>query len=1187
VTGNVAVLGTAPVLGGGTTLVKDGIGFAAAGSGTGLYVSLNCEYSSASAGTSVPLLAGVDGGGFTVTGQGSSCPSNAGTVNTWQALADAQFNGITSGNLGPWSSPACSVQETFNAWPTGLGGLAYDGSASPATFTASDGATGQAYVLAGAPVSPSTAALAQSSGGQVPSMSAAGGDGNPAAPGVNQASADGVSTENGDYSTSSTDFSVPTFGPSLDFSRSYDAQVAQQQTQTGKPGPMGFGWADNWASSLSTVSPVVGDVYSLDGLATPNGNGGLATGGPLDFPDMSIQNGGNVYISDTAGNRIEEIPGSAGTQWGISMTAGNMYTIAGSPTGAYEVHPTPDGTPDEAGVNGATAPSLLNHPEGIAFDSAGNLFIADTGDNRVVEIPVASGTQRGISMTANDVYNVAGNSGGTSGSSGDGSGATSAFLDAPVGLNFGRNGADLYIADAGNNRIQEVPGENGGQWGQTSMTAYDMYTVAGSTIGTPGASPNGTAAENANGQGVASLLDGPEGLTFSSAGDMYIADTTNSRIVEIPQASGTQWNNIAMTADDVYTVAGAQQSGTQGTTGDGGLATSALLNLPVSVQIFNGGQLYISDSGNNRIQEVAATGHTEWNISMTGNDIYTIAGSASGTAGFSGDGGLAVSALLSNPGQVAFDGSLNMYIPDTNNNREREVSASNYDITEVAGDGQTLASMGNGGPAIDGELFRPAGQAEDASGNIYIADGGNNRIQEIAATTHTQWGISMTAGDVYTVAGNRYGLGGYSGDNGSATSALLNTPDGIAVDAAGDLFIADRANNRIREVNASTGNISTIAGNGTDGISGNGGPATQAELENPQNIAVDSKGDVFIADNLSNEVREVFASGGRSYGQTMTAGDIYLLAGSPSGAAGTTGDTGPATASLLNNPRGVAVDGTGNVYIGDTNNNRIQEIPVTTGLQRGQQMTQDDIYTIAGSATGASGHSGDGGPAAAALLHEPYDMASDPAGDLFIADADNNRVQEIPAANGTQWGTSMTANDMYTVAGSAFTTKGETGDGGPATSALMSFPIDVSADNQGNLYISDFDGNHLREVTATTTATITAAPGTTSALYPAPGGITITQPGGAQVTFYSQSGGQCTTPYVTAGQCCALPQGVGASLTFNSGTGIYTFTSQPGTSYTYNSGGSLLTESDAAGNTLTLSYGSPAPGSGNCPTSAN
>ncbi len=414
-TGNVAVIGTAPALGGGTVLIQDAIAYAASGSGTGLYVSLNCEYSSASAGTAVPLLADVDGGGFTVTGQQSGCPSAAGTVNTWQALADTQFNGLVSANLGPWSAPACSMEETFNAWPAGLAGVAYDAGVSPASFTASDGGTGQAYVLAGSPVSAATAALSQSSGGQVPAGAAAGGGSNPAAPGVDQASDGGVNTENGDYSTSATDVSIPTFGPSLDFTLTYDARAAQQQTQTGVPGAMGYGWTDNWASSLSTVSPTIGDVYSMDGLAAPDGNGGPPTSSSLDYPDMSVFSGGNVYISDTVGNRVEEIAGATGTQWGISMTGGDIYTIAGSPTGAYGT--SPNGTQNE-GPSGAS--SLLDLPGGLAFDASGDLYIADTGNNRVMEIPVASGTQWGISMTAGDLYDVAGNPGGSVGHSGDG-----------------------------------------------------------------------------------------------------------------------------------------------------------------------------------------------------------------------------------------------------------------------------------------------------------------------------------------------------------------------------------------------------------------------------------------------------------------------------------------------------------------------------------------------------------------------------------------------------------------------------------------------------------------------------------------------------------------------------------------------------------------------------------------------
>src|ERR1022692_507802 len=204
VTGNVTVLGTAPALASATTLIKDAIAYAPSGRGTGLFVSVNCEYSTATAGTPVPLLAYVDdpaqaSANFTVTGQSTNCPAAAGTVNTWQALADTQFNGLTAANLGPWSAPACSAEETMNSWPAGLGGLAYYTGASPATFTASDGATGQAYILAGPATAASTtaysatAALAPSTGGEVPAGTAVAGQ-NPAAPGVDQATSDRKST---------------------------------------------------------------------------------------------------------------------------------------------------------------------------------------------------------------------------------------------------------------------------------------------------------------------------------------------------------------------------------------------------------------------------------------------------------------------------------------------------------------------------------------------------------------------------------------------------------------------------------------------------------------------------------------------------------------------------------------------------------------------------------------------------------------------------------------------------------------------------------------------------------------------------------------------------------------------------------------------------------------------------------
>ena len=1186
VTGNVAVLGTAPALAGtaGTSLIGDSVGYAVAGGGTGLYVSLNCEYSTAAANTAVPLLASMDHGGFTVTGQSGACP-DSGTVNKWEADSSGAFSGLSSSALASWASPACSVQETVTAWPAGFTPVAYgvtSGSfASPADFTASDGVSGQPYVLLGSPVSAGTAALAPSAGGEVPAGTTAGGAGNPAAPGVSAASAgDPVNTENGDFSQSATDLSVPTYGPALTFSRTYDALLAQQQTQTATPGPLGYGWTDNWASSLTMTRPVPADIYTISGPGTDTGDGGPATSAPLNAPGGVTDSNGNIYVADSAGNRVQEIPAASGTQWGISMTAGDVYTIAGSPTGVQG--DSPSGT--------AASASLLFDPSGVAVDDSGDLFIADTGNDRVAEIAASSAPWGNMANpVAGDLYTVAGVPG-QPGTGGDAKAATSSDLSNPVSVFIGGYaGGDLYIADAWNNRIQMVSQISQTRWGQ-SMSPYDVYTVAGSATGTAGDSGDGSNAH------TSALLDAPENMSASSAGDLYIADSGNNRIQEVPKVTGTQWG-ISMTADDMYTVAGSA-SGSSGHSGDGGKATSALLDFPTAVTAANSQQLYVTDSGNNRIQEVARTAHTEFGQSMTANDAYTIAGSSSGTGGFSGDSGAATSALLEAPTQVALDGSFDVYIVDTFNNRVREVSASTAKISEFAGNGGTFAQDGDGGPAVTAGLFQPGGEAADAAGDIYIADLGNNRVQEIAATSHTQWGIAMTAGDVYTIAGSAIGLPGLSGDGGPARSALLNGPDMVVVDAAGDVFIADEDNNRIQEIAAATGSqrgqsmtasdIYTVAGSaaGNAGDSGNGGTATSALMSFPEGMAIDHAGDLYIADYGNNRVQEVPVATGSQWGQSMTANDMYTIAGSAAGIGGTSGDGGPATSALLSGSSGITLDGAGNLYIADYLNNRVQEVPAATSTQRGRSMTRYDMYTIAGSSAGTGGITGDGGTAASALLNAPNSIASDAAGNLYIADSVNNRVQEIAVADGTQWGTSMTANDIYTVAGSATGVSGDSGDGGPATSALLDTSGFVSVDAAGNLYVTDVGSSLLREVTATTATTITPAPGQTSWLAPAPGGITVSQPGGAQVTFYAQSGGTCTAPYVKAGGYCALPQDVGATLTYSSGSSTYTFSPSPGSTYTYSQNGILTGEADAAGDALTIAYGTPSPGSGNCPATA-
>jgi RHS repeat-associated protein len=1200
VSGNLAVIGTAPARPGGSaagSLISDSVGYAAAkynsaasgtsSSGTGLYVSLNCEYSGAAAGTSVPLLNGVQGigaaGGVSVQG-GLAC-SDPGTVNRWEAAAPGTFGGFTSADLAASAWPSsCPVEEAFGRWPAEFTPVAYDGASdATANFTASDGQDGQPYILLGAPVSTATAALAQSTGGEVPAGTTAGGGANPAAPGVQQAIAAGsVNTENGDFTQSSADVSIPGFGPGLDFTRTYDADAAKQETAAGTPGAMGYGWTDNWATTLTKAEAAPGDIYGIDGQGTSDGDGGPGVQSLLDTPSGGYtDSSGNVYIADEGDNRVQEIPAASGTQWGISMTAGDVYTVAGSAAGQSGT--SANGTP--------AAQSLLYSPEAVIANSSG-LYIADTGNCRVTEVAAATGTQWGIAMTAGDMYVIAGQTG-TCGTGADRVTAAKSDLSQPWGLAFGAGSeaGDLYIADGGNNRVQEIASANETEWGQT-MTAGDVYTVAGSAAGTFGSSAPGSAA-------TSTLLGGPSGISVDSAGNLYIADTSNERVLEVPAATGRQWNQ-SMTRYDAYLVAGV--SGSWGVGGDNKLATQSDLNTPASVQARNG-NLYIADSLNNRVQEVAGSTHTEFGQSMTADDVYTVAGSVAGTSGDSSNGGAATSALLDDIGEAWLDSSGDLYVADQLNSEVREVSATTYDISNVAGNGDTgVHDVGSGGPADDAGVRTAEGIASDSHGDIFIADMGNNRIQEIAAYNHTQFGIAMIAGDVYTVAGSVTGQPGDTGDGGLATSALLSLPDSAAVDSSGNLYIADSSDNQVREVSAATGDISTIAGStaGTSGDSGDGGPATSALIDEPSGVAVDAAGDVFVTEEGGNQVQEIPAASGTYYGIAMTKGDIYTIAGSAAGTSGDSGDGGSATSSLLNEPGGLAVDTAGDIYISDSGNSQVREIAATSHTQWGLSMTAGDIYTIAGSAAGASGDSGDGGPAASALLGGPAEapgdagwvtgiypqqLAVDAAGDLYITDVSNNKVREVAAANGTQWGQSMTAGDIYDVAGSEAGAAGSSGNGGPATSALLDDVDGVVTDPAGNLYIADAD--QVQEVLVSAGPSIPAAPGQTSSLYPAPGAETITQPGGAQITFYGQVSGICAAPYVTAGQYCVLPQDQGATLTYDPYYGSSNFTPSPGAdTYVYAWTGQLARVTDLAGDTLAITYDSPAPGSGDCPSSA-
>jgi trimeric autotransporter adhesin len=333
-------------------------------------------------------------------------------------------------------------------------------------------------------------------------------------------------------------------------------------------------------------------------------------------------------------------------------------------------------------------------------------------------------------------------------------------------------------------------------------------------------------------------------------------------------------------------------------------------------------------------------------------NISTIIGSAGG--GFSGDSGPAASAQINDPCALLVDGSGNIYIGDQLNYRVRKIAGGN--ISTVVGNGTAgdTGATGSGGAATSAEIRTPCGLALDRSGNLYLSDTANHEIKKVT-----------TGGTITIVAGN--GTGGFAGNNHPGTQAQLNNPVGLVVDSAGNLYIADSGNNQIRVLNPA-GNMSAYAGNTTAGYLGDNGAAGAAELDNPTDIAMDGAGNLYIADTNNGVIRKVTPGGG----------SITTVAGN--GFSAFSGDGGQATQAALNRPRGVALDSAGNIYIADTLNSRIRVV-TPDGL----------IHTVAG--TGALGNGGDGGPATRAALFFPTVVRVDASGNVYVADSQNSAIR--------------------------------------------------------------------------------------------------------------------------------------------------------------------------------------------------
>jgi len=583
------------------------------------------------------------------------------------------------------------------------------------------------------------------------------------------------------------------------------------------------------------------------------------------------------------------------------------------------------------------------YPSALAFDAAGTLYIGDSYNCEIRRIE-KSGSVEVFAGT------------GICGFSGDGGKARSAMLSSFIGgIVFDGNG-DLLFSDSGNMRVRQI------------TPAGVISTIAG--IGTIGYSGDGGPANQAQ-------LFFPEDITLDSLGNLYVADDDNYVVRKIN------------TAGIISTVAGNH---TSGYSGDGGLATAAQLANVKGLAVDLAGNLYIGD-GASHVREVNSAGI-----------ISTIAGN--GQNGNAGDGGPGTAAAIGGVSALSMKGSAVLCI--LTNSSLWSLDLATNTINLLAGAAGGIGFNGDGGSALSAVFMYPSGLAVDSQGNILLADSGNNRIREIAAGSQ----------NIGTVAG------GYIGDGQKATDASLDLSSQgghITFDRSGNLYIADTANHRVRKV-SSKGTITTVAGNGTMGYSGDGGPATAAQLSHPSAVVMDSQGNLFIADAGNGRIRKVDPNG------TITTPQI----------------NGPIFGSYIFEwGAGMAIDSSDNIYFSD-------------GLTVVWKLDPANNASIVAGTLWGFGSSGDGGPATQATIFFPLGVAVDTAGNLYISEWLGHRVRRVDSS-GT----------ITTVAGNG--TPGFSGDGGPASAALLNYPVDLATDASGNLYIADWLNFRVRMVDTTGT----------------------------------------------------------------------------------------------------------------------
>ena len=811
-----------------------------------------------------------------------------------------------------------------------------------------------------------------------------------------------------------------------------------------------------------TITTVAGNGTACSSATATCGDGGSATSANLNnVVGIAVDSQGNIYIADQADHRIRKVTAVTGL---ISTVAGTGVQCS-SATAA-------------CGDGSAATSAQLNQPQAVALDSAGNLYVADTVDNRVREISLATGnisTLIGTGATCTS----------TSGGCGDGSAATQAMISQPRALVFDLAG-NLYVAEKTGQRIREYNPSTG-----LISTVAGTGTTCSSATATCG---DGSAATSAN-------LSQPTGLVFDNAGNLYISDQTDNRVRKVAFGTGV-----------ISTVVG---TGTIGSTGNGGDATAATMYGPSGLAMGRAGDLYIGIGNTAQIRKVSfgtfgsvavgsssaaqnvlvktTAAETITSVSVpvsTGSAQEYTVGSLSGcTLGSSTSSGTictipvtfspAYSGLRPMPLQIVTStGSISF--PLVGLGTGPQTSLSPGVMTTVAGTGvacsPTTAACGDSGNATAANLSTPRSVFTDGSGNVWVADTQDHRVRKFSP-----------GGTITTVAGTGTACSASTntcGDGGAATAAQLNGPRAVFVDPGGNLYIADSGDNRVRMVAAGTQIMSTVAGTGTacgtsTNTCGDGGLGTAAQLNTPSGLGMDASGNLYIADSGDNRIR------------MLAGGYLTTVAGTGTSCTSSTSACGDGSSALLatfSNPRGLFIDATSNLWVADTGDNRIRKITWLSGAAPGQGL----ISTVAGTGTACGGGSqacGDGAVATSALLNAPRSVTVDAGGNAYVADTGDNRVREVSA----------TSLVISTIAGTG--ASGNSGDNGLATVAAMNAPQGISLDSIGNLFLADTGNNTVRKVNVTLSAFSFASTAIGSTSSDSPRTAVLSNIGNAALTF--------------------------------------------------------------------------------------